>query len=100
MPLCLCLCNSGLVWAHSRASSGPGRSVLMVASHRQEGPDGEVGEEGRGVGQRDPQQLGVPARTVAGARVPCAQSMLHAPSHLGEICTAQYVQEEPLGFQI
>ena len=90
---------------------GWGGGVLMIAALGEQladvvgwlGQDGgqhKVNDAGGQVGGGQPQQLGIPACTVACAWVAGAQSVLHAARHLAQVSITDDVHDEPLHLQV
>lgn len=67
---------------------------------REKHTNNKVWNKWRQVGQRDPEELGIPACTVTRTRKRSSQRVLHAPGHLGDIRTAQDSHGETLSFHI
>lgn len=60
----------------------------------------DVNHTGGHVRQRDPEELGVPAGAVPGARVGSGQSVLHTAGHLGEVRVTDSVHDQALHLDV
>lgn len=63
-------------------------------------PESDINHAGGHVGERDPQELGVPAGAVPGARVSRRQGVLHAVGHLAEVGVAYGVHDQTLHLDV
>lgn len=74
--------------------------ISLILWWRKKHVGSKVRHTWREVGQRNPEQLGIPACTVTRAWEASCQRVLHTPCHLGDIWTAQEAHGEVLSFHI
>lgn len=67
---------------------------------RQNQPQSDIDHAGGQVGERDPEELGIPAGAVPGPGVSGRQGVLHAVGHLAEVGVAHCIHDQTLHLDV
>lgn len=87
-------------WSTSSARQQVPKRLHTLGGAGQNQPESDINHAGGHVGERDPQELGVPPGTVPGARVSRRQGVLHAVGHLAEVGVAYGAHDQTLHLDV